>query len=261
MLCHYFSKRKLTLTQFTIPGTKQEYFILNFIYLPRIKWLYGNRIWRSTIFFSVPICAITASGVPGGILVSMNRFSTLCGWLVQRQGWRMKGEYDRVSRRDRLGLTPDLTTRDLWRSRRWARERGNFVYSSLWDFKSSFTCRKILRHGTFPLYFPSERKVRCGFLLPLKIHRLGRVLNPQTLGPVTSILTTTPPRRRGPTSLVPNQVWCLRKRVKLLLCTLSFIQSFSCSSQLEHRAPFGVSVITHTIRDTVGLLWTSVSRL
>jgi hypothetical protein len=26
---------------------------------------------------------------------------------------------------------------------------------------------------------------------------------------------------------------------------------------LEHRAPFGVSVITHTIRHAVGLLWTS----
>jgi hypothetical protein len=30
-------------------------------------------------FFFVPVCAITASGVPGGTLVSMNRFSTLCG--------------------------------------------------------------------------------------------------------------------------------------------------------------------------------------
>jgi hypothetical protein len=49
----------------------------------------------------------------------------------------MKSEYDRVSKRDRLGLTPDLTTRDLWRSRRW-----------------------------------TERKVCCGFLSPLKIHRL-----------------------------------------------------------------------------------------
>jgi hypothetical protein len=80
-------------------------------------------------------------------------------------GWR--GEYDRVRNRYRLKLTPDLTTR-------WATGNDNFVYSSLWDFKSSFTCRKILRHGTFPLYFPSERKVCCGFLSPLKIHRLGR---------------------------------------------------------------------------------------
>jgi hypothetical protein len=28
---------------------------------------------------SFPVCAITASGVPGCTLVSMNRFSTLCG--------------------------------------------------------------------------------------------------------------------------------------------------------------------------------------
>jgi hypothetical protein len=34
------------------------------------------------LFFSVPVCAITALGVPGGTLVSMNRFSTLCGCLV-----------------------------------------------------------------------------------------------------------------------------------------------------------------------------------
>jgi hypothetical protein len=117
-------------------------------------------------FFPVPGCAITASGVPGGTFVSMNRFSTLCGWLVQRQGWRVRVEYDRVSMRDRLKLTPDLTTRDLWRGRRWAREGGNFVYSSPWDFKSSFTCRKILRYGTFQLYFPSERKVCCVFYRP-----------------------------------------------------------------------------------------------
>jgi hypothetical protein len=33
----------------------------------------------SFFFFPVPVCAITASGVPGGTFVSMNRFSTLCG--------------------------------------------------------------------------------------------------------------------------------------------------------------------------------------
>jgi hypothetical protein len=37
----------------------------------------------------------------------------------------------------------------------------------------------------------------------------------------------------------------------------SFIHSFFYSSQLEHTAPFGVSVITHTIRHMVGLPWTS----
>jgi hypothetical protein len=32
---------------------------------------------------------------------------------------------------------------------------------------------------------------------------------------------------------------------------------FPIGSQVEHRAPFGVSVITYTLRHTVGLLWTS----
>jgi hypothetical protein len=36
-----------------------------------------------------------------------------------------------------------------------------------------------------------------------------------------------------------------------------FIHSFSCRSHLEHRPPFGVSVITRTIRHTVGLHWMS----
>jgi hypothetical protein len=87
---------------------------------------YTSRDYRHShmwyFFFPIPVCAITASGVPGGTFASMNRFSALCGWLAQRQGWRVKGEYDRVSKRDRLGLTPGLTTRDLWRSRRWVRE-------------------------------------------------------------------------------------------------------------------------------------------
>jgi hypothetical protein len=33
--------------------------------------------------------------------------------------------------------------------------------------------------------------------------------------------------------------------------------NFPVFSNLEHRAPFGVSVITHIFRYTVGLLWTS----
>jgi hypothetical protein len=37
-----------------------------------------------------------------------------------------ESEYDQVSKRDRLGLTPNLTTRDLWRSRSWARGNENF---------------------------------------------------------------------------------------------------------------------------------------
>jgi hypothetical protein len=38
---------------------------------------------------------------------------------------------------------------------------------------------------------------------------------------------------------------------------LSFIHSFSSSSQLEQWVPFGVSAITHMFRHTVEHLWTS----
>jgi hypothetical protein len=114
--------------------------------------------------------------------------------------WKWRGAYDCVSKRDWLKLTPDLTTR-------WATGNDNFVYSCLWDFKSSFTCHKILQHGTFPFYFPSERKVCCGFVLPLKIHRLGQVLNPQPFGPVASTLTTTPPRRQKWSHYVALKQW------------------------------------------------------
>jgi hypothetical protein len=111
-------------------------------------------------FFPVPVCAITASGVPSGTLVSMNRFSTLCGWLAPRQGWRVKGRIW-VSERDRLGLTPDLTTRDLWRSRRWARE-------GKWEILSIHPCgtSRVLLHAVKsydvgPSRFTSHPRGRC----------------------------------------------------------------------------------------------------
>jgi hypothetical protein len=57
--------------------------------LPPIRYTSGlQTFWSGTpisvrmitlFFFPVPVCAITASGVPGGTSVSMNRFSTLCG--------------------------------------------------------------------------------------------------------------------------------------------------------------------------------------
>jgi hypothetical protein len=46
---------------FLCPCVQQEY----------CSWLF--------FFFPVPVCAITASVVPGGTFVSMNRFNTLCG--------------------------------------------------------------------------------------------------------------------------------------------------------------------------------------
>jgi hypothetical protein len=55
------------------------------------QWLLKTE--GSNFFFSVPVYAVRASGVPGGTFVSMNLFffSTLCGWLAQRQEWRVTG--------------------------------------------------------------------------------------------------------------------------------------------------------------------------
>jgi hypothetical protein len=68
-----------------------------------------------------------------------------------------------------------LTAETSVASRRNGRRSENFAYQYLRYIKGCLTRRIILRHGTFPLYFPSERKVCCGFSSPLKIHRLCRV--------------------------------------------------------------------------------------
>jgi hypothetical protein len=54
----------------------------------------------------------------------------------------------------------------------------------------SIHARKVLLHAVNPL----RRKWCYGFLSPLKIHQPRPELNPQTLGPVASTLTTSPPR-------------------------------------------------------------------
>jgi hypothetical protein len=60
-----------------------------FIYAFGLSQIFGPMF--IFFFFFIPVCAITASGGPGCTFVSMNRFSTLCGWLAQREGWRVKG--------------------------------------------------------------------------------------------------------------------------------------------------------------------------
>jgi hypothetical protein len=66
----------------------------------------------------------------------------------------------------------------------------NLVYLSPWDLEIYFTCRKVLRRGTFRLYFPSKR-----IFIALKNPSPRPCSNPQPLGQVASTLTTTPPRR------------------------------------------------------------------
>jgi hypothetical protein len=102
-----------------------------------------------------------------------------------------------------LGINPDLSTRARWQSyqQRYLERMGGMDEGVrilhihyLWYVNGSFTWRKILRHGTFPLYFASERKVLRIFIA-LKNPSPWPGLNPRPLGPVTSTLTTTPPRR------------------------------------------------------------------
>jgi hypothetical protein len=64
----------------------------------------------------------------------------------------------------------------------------------LWYVNGSFTCRKILRHGTSGFTsHPKEGVLRIFLALKNPSPRPG--LNPRPLGPVASTLITTPPRR------------------------------------------------------------------
>jgi hypothetical protein len=100
---------------------------------------------------------------------------------------------------------PESSTRGLWQSYQQshlvAKQEGtceeNTFYLAKYLFytsKGSFTCRKILRHGTDGFTPPPRRKVRCGFLSPIKIRRPRPGLNPRTLRPMASTLTIRSPR-------------------------------------------------------------------
>jgi hypothetical protein len=58
----------------------------------------------------------------------------------------------------------------------------------------SIHARKVLLHAVHTALLPLRRKLCYGFLSPLNIHRPRPGLNPRTLGPVASTLTTSPPR-------------------------------------------------------------------
>jgi hypothetical protein len=70
----------------------------------------------------------------------------------------------------------------------------NLVYTSLWDFKRSFTCHKILRHGTSGFTSHLKEGVLRNFIT-LKNPPPWPGSNPQPFVPVASALTTTPPSR------------------------------------------------------------------
>jgi hypothetical protein len=94
-----------------------------------------------------------------------------------------------------LVLSGGPATRDIsGASGRTGEGNENLVYLSPWDFKRSFTCHKILRHGTSSFTsHPKEGVLRIFIALKNPSPWLGS--NPQPLGPVASTLTTAPPRR------------------------------------------------------------------
>jgi hypothetical protein len=108
-------------------------------------------------------------------------------------------------------LTPNLSTRALWQppalpgspaikdiseaSGRVGKGNENLVYPYPWDFKRSFTCCKILWHGTSGFTsHPKERVLR--IFIALKNPSPWPGSNPQPLGSEASTLTSTPPRRQ-----------------------------------------------------------------
>jgi hypothetical protein len=84
----------------------------------------------------------------------------------------------------------------LWRSRETRMRNGRWILPT-----STYRVRRVLlhavnlRHGTDGFTSPPKEDV---LLITLKIHRPRLGLNPRTLGPVASTLTTTPPRVTNP---------------------------------------------------------------
>jgi hypothetical protein len=112
-----------------------------------------------------------------------------------------------------MGKTPDPSTRALWQSyqqnhlrasRRNGRKKWEFYLACISFTLASdfFTCRNILRNGASGfISHPKEDVLRIFVALKNPSPRPG--LNPWPLGPVTSTLTTTPPRRKVLKQLVP----------------------------------------------------------
>jgi hypothetical protein len=86
-------------------------------------------------------------------------------------------------------------TRRFWSEWEVSEGNDNLVYPSPWDFKSSFTYRKILRHGTSGFSSHSKECV-LRICIALKNRLPWPGSNQQTLGPLASTLTTTSPSRR-----------------------------------------------------------------
>jgi hypothetical protein len=94
----------------------------------------------------------------------------------------------------------------------------NLVYSSLWDFKLPITCRKNLTTWDLPALLPIREEGVLRIFIALKNPSPFPGSNPQPLGAVASILTTTPLRRlpRG-LRLMSAAAWLLGSRFRIPL--------------------------------------------
>jgi hypothetical protein len=99
-----------------------------------------------------------------------------------------------VSERDGLGLTPNLTTRDLWRSRRWAK-KWEFCPIIPVGFQEFFYMSWNLTTWDLPALIPIREEGVLRIFIALKNPSPWPGSNPQPLGPVASTLTITSPRR------------------------------------------------------------------
>jgi hypothetical protein len=113
------------------------------------------------------------------------------------------GNYSWLVHQSSLAVLPAETSGAC---RRNGRSSENFHYQYLKYLKVSLTCRKILLHGTSGFTsHPKENVLRIFIALKNPSSRPG--LNPRHLGPVASILTTTPPRRLPATLTISHSVF------------------------------------------------------
>jgi hypothetical protein len=103
-----------------------------------------------------------------------------------------ESESDRVSKQDQLRLTPNFTTRNLWRSRRWAKgnERTS-LFIPVGLGQEFFYMPRNLMIWDLPTLLPIQEEGVLQISITLKNPSPWLGSNPQPLGPVAS---TTPPR-------------------------------------------------------------------
>jgi hypothetical protein len=146
------------------------------------------------------------------------------------------------------GITPNSSTRALWQPPVAYCLRLLCAHIYLWSeyengwrkWKRPCGTSRGLQHAVKSYdmgpqaLLPIRRKLCWGFVLPLKINRLGWALNPQPLVPLTSTLTTTPPRRHS--SMVVSswdkqdgdreQLYCVAQQCQIN--SLRFLSYGSC---------------------------------